>query len=198
MTSNEGGNDIKSQYMSELMVMTIPEGVLRIKNFSIMYNGPPQELRILVNFKKFGKLIIKSDSKRRIWTDLGSKKAERGRRCGAFIPLQNQFYHCNDLYNGSVGPGDVITIGSIATQPKFLKVIIDFEFKLGQSRVHAEKAVRQLVDKSSVEPYEASEEDKNQLNDDWYNFDEDNKNARGGALFYEDSLLYEFERILQA
>jgi len=54
------------------------------------------------------------------------------------------------------------------------------------------------VNKSSIDPYEPTEEDRRFLNDDWYSIQADKTNARGTTLFYEDSLLREFERLLQA
>ena len=77
-------------------------------------------------------------------------------------------------------------------------MVIDFEFELGYNRDKAVKLIKELVNESSIDPYEPTEEDRKLMNDDWYSIQADKIHPNGNPMFYEDSVLREFERLLQA
>ena len=60
--------------------------------------------------------------------------------------------HCFDLFNGSVKPGDLITLKTDFSDR--LKIVVDFEMALGVSETDATESVTQMVNQYSKDSFD--------------------------------------------
>ena len=87
--------------------------------------------------------------------------AKRSKQIDTQSLYLDQLQYSFDLWNGTVKPGDLITIKTCDKDR--VMVLIDFEFDMDTSESDATQYVQTMVTKYSKKPFELNDEQKKQV-----------------------------------